>query len=523
MFRNLYIKAVILLTAILAITLLYNGLSHNNGASVSLPKSTMQPVEKPGAYVHTAPATKEPDQFRTFMGKIESLQSLGELNKANQLINDYLINNKSNLTQDNINQLNFELERNNRIVSDYKLSESSLFNTLTGLIGNFSKKEFQQWQNEGRFDILNLNGQKRFAASSKSNLFFRYPELRKRRIDYKKDDPFARSVLAHIRKIKASSPGKDGVVRLSRKAQVYQSLTLNKGAVPAGKDLRCWLPYPVASGTQDNIKLISSSPAVKSIDRENSKTRSVYFETKSKGNQAVKFDVKYSYTSYSYYRKIDTHKVTHPDVNSPIYIEYTKEEPHVVFSTKMINQAKSITGSEENPYLKARKIYDWICDNIKYSYSVEYSTIRNISEYTLNRKYGDCGQESLLFITLCRISGIPARWQSGFLTFPNKQIPHDWAEIYIEPYGWIPADPYMGTYFTSVTDDLTKNERKEIRDFYFGNIDNYRMVANTGHSQALSPAKNHFRSDNVDFQRGEIETADKNLYFNQWTYSFKSQ
>lgn len=523
MFRNLHIKAAILLTAALSITLLYNGLSHNNEASGSLLQATIQPVERPAAYFNTSPATKEPDQFQAFMSNVESLQSRGELNKAGQLINEYLVENKSNLTEDNLTQLNFELERNKRITSDYRLSESGLYNMLCGLIRNFSKKEFLQWQNEGRFDILNLNGQKRFAASSKSNLFFRYPQLRKRRSDYKKDDPFAKSALAHIRKIKASNPGEDGVVRLSRKAQIYQSLTLKKGVVPAGKDLRCWLPYPAVSGTQDNIKLIGSFPAAKSIDNENSKSRSVYFETKSKVDQAVKFDVKYSYNAYSYYRKIDTDKVTNPNVNSPVYKEYTKEEPHVIFSTTMLNQANSIAGAEDNPYLKAKKFYDWICDNIKYSYAVEYSTIRNISEYTLKRKYGDCGQEALLFITLCRISGIPARWQSGFLTFPNKQIPHDWAQVYVEPYGWIPVDPYMGTYFTSVTDELTKDERKEVRDFYFGNIDYYRMVANTGHSQTLSPAKNHFRSDNVDFQRGEIETTDKNFYFNDWTYSFKSQ
>jgi TPR repeat protein len=249
----------------------------------------------------------------------------------------------------------------------------------------------------------------------------------------------------------------------------------------------------------------------------------VYFEAKSKGDRSTRFDLQFYYTAYTFYRKIDIPKIRKPDIESQVYRQYTKEEPHAAFTEKISELSKSITGQEENPYLKGKKIYEWICSNIKYSYAAEYSTIRNMSSYTLDRRYGDCGQEALLFITLCRISGIPARWQSGFLTFPGKQITHDWAEIYIEPYGWLPVDPYMGIYFTSVTEDLSSAERNEIRDFYYGNIDYYRMVANKGHGQQLNPAKHYFRSDNVDFQRGEIETAERNLYFNEWKFSFNCE
>jgi hypothetical protein len=49
------------------------------------------------------------------------------------------------------------------------------------------------------------------------------------------------------------------------------------------------------------------------------------------------------------------------------------------------------------------------------------------------------------------------------------------------------------------------------------------MVANKGHGQQLNPAKRYFRSDNVDFQRGEIETPERNLYFNEWKFSFKCE
>ena len=51
-----------------------------------------------------------------------------------------------------------------------------------------------------------------------------------------------------------------------------------------------------------------------------------------------------------------------------------------------------------------------------------------------------------------------------------------------------------------------------MRDFYFGGLDQYRMIANSDHSQALTPPKNTMRSDDVDFQRGELEYGDQNIY-----------
>jgi len=134
--------------------------------------------------------------------------------------------------------------------------------------------------------------------------------------------------------------------------------------------------------------------------------------------------------------------------------------------------------------------------------------------------YGDCGQEALLFITLCRLNGIPARWQSGWDTFPGVEDIHDWTEIYLAPYGWLPVDPYMSIFATQYADRLAPAERREVRDFYFGGRGQWRMAANADHEQTLVPAKKSFRSDDVDFQRGELECEGRNIYFNHYHYNF---
>jgi hypothetical protein len=44
------------------------------------------------------------------------------------------------------------------------------------------------------------------------------------------------------------------------------------------------------------------------------------------------------------------------------------------------------------------------------------------------------------------------------------------------------------------------------------------MAANSDHCRTLAPPKNSFRSDDVDFQRGELESGSQNIYFNHYHY-----
>ncbi len=155
--------------------------------------------------------------------------------------------------------------------------------------------------------------------------------------------------------------------------------------------------------------------------------------------------------------------------------------------------SQAIVGKETNPLLKARRIYTWIAENFMYSFAHEYSTIRNISDFCLRKGYGDCGQHTLLFITLCRLNGIPARWQSGWYTFPGAKTIHDWAEIYLAPYGWIPVDVDMGVFAHRYFTSLTPEERQRLKEFFFGGLDQYRIAANADHSQTLEPPKRFYQ------------------------------
>ena len=416
-------------------------------------------------------------------------------------------------------QIEFELDRLNRICQDFSLSKDDLFSALQQSVSGLTTNEFEQWVQEGRFDSRVIDGRRWFMRASVSNLYFRYPSLNSRRGDGSDWTRKAYRFLASCRAIKQAALKEGSPYVLPKRFDMTMTVSANADVVPAGQIIRAWLPIPRNYPYQTNFEIVSSSPPVKDIAPGDSAIRSAYFEQAAQAGQSTDFTFHYRYTRYGVSFNIDPKRVTPFDGKDPAIAIFTREAPHVVFTPEMRALSEKIGAGEKNPALLAKKFYDWIGENTYYSYAIEYSTIRNISDYCRSRGYGDCGQEALFFITLCRLNGIPARWQSGWHTFPGVYTIHDWTEIYLAPYGWVPVDPYMSVMSAHYAPGLTLEERHEIRDFYFGGLDQWRMAANDNHSQTLSPPKNTYRSDNVDFQRGELESGDQNIYFNQSGYS----
>ena len=192
------------------------------------------------------------------------------------------------------------------------------------------------------------------------------------------------------------------------------------------------------------------------------------------------------------------------------YWAFVSEGPHISFSDSVRTLVRNLSGTSTNSAQKARSIYNWISENIKYGVPPRYNVTHDIGNNCLVQGYGDCAHTALLFISLCRSAGIPARWQSGWSTRPRATTVHAWAEILLLPYGWVPVDPYMGIfamqYFHGPLD-----ERREIRDFHFGGLDQYRILLNSDHNRELVPTKRHPRSDRVGFQYSELETDSANI------------
>ena len=301
----------------------------------------------------------------------------------------------------------------------------------------------------------------------------------------------------------------------AHRMRVTYTLTVHPDAVPAGETLRCWLPFPRNDiRRQTGVRLLSTSEDhyIQSPSAYDHST--IYMERKAEAGKPTVFSETFEFTTHGAWFGLTPDMVKPYDTTTARYRKYTaNRREHIIVTPRIQHLADSITRGITNPLLQARALYTYVDEHFPWASAREYSTIPNIPEYVLDNGHGDCGQVTLLFLTLCRAKGIPGHFESGFMVHPHETNLHDWCEIYFEGIGWVPVDQSFGRV-PWAKDDAT-------RYFYLGGIDSYRLVVNSDYGMPLYPAKRYPRSETVDFQRGEVEWQGGNLYFNQWSWNIK--
>lgn len=411
----------------------------------------------------------------------------------------------------------WENDLHQRLLSDFCLTESQVKDYIRKYIPDVTDEQMRAWEQSKALECMVLDSEKRYFRNAGPNLF-------------RLDSVCAGIKLAqegavgsvtdevnrqHVPQVIAEVKEEKRSIVVPKRMRVTYTLTVDTNAVPPGKKVRCWLPYPRTDHPrQRDVKLLSTSEPEYQLSPAACRHSTLYMEKLAVAGKPTVFSETFEYTSYGEWHSIRPEDVLPYDTTSSIYKEYTAErEKHVLFTPRLRQLADNLTKGESNPWLKARRIFRWINDHFPWASAREYSTIENIPEYVVENRHGDCGQVSLLFITLCRLSGIPAHFQSGFMMHPGGWNLHDWAEIYLEGIGWVPVDQSFGV------PAYARNAEEEY--FFFGGIDSWRMLVNQDYGMPLVPAKHYPRSETVDFQRGEVEWEGGNLYFTDWTYDME--
>lgn len=444
--------------------------------------------------------------------KVQDQIEKGNFMNAHEMIENFLEDETlSNLERES---LKFEIERMERIKKDFNKTEEDVLNFLNKFYPGITAKDLEKWEKTKKLEYKIINGRKYYFNRAARNLFLLDEDAKK--VKEQVDGVSVNTLDLFLSKYlpKIVQKGKKNRLTNPVKLRLNYTLEVNPNVVPDGEIVRCWLPYPREdSRRQKNVKLISVNSNNYIISNNNNLQRTIYLEKVAEKDKPTIFNVEFEFQSIAEYNKIDLNKIKPYDKNSELYKKYTSEVyPHIIFSDKIKEISKEIIGDEKNPYLIAKKIFTWIDKNIPWAGAREYSTIYNIPDYVLDNRHGDCGQVSLLFITLCRYNGIPAKWQSGWMLHPNNVNLHDWAEVYFEGYGWLPVDQSFG---------IKNFDNENTKYFYLGSMDSYRLIVNEDISSPLFPAKLYPRSETVDFQRGEVEWRGGNIYFDEWDYNMK--
>ena len=428
----------------------------------------------------------------------------GDFKGALRLIDRRLAD--ENLPDSMRNSLIVQREIINRTPVEYPYTKQEALSLVQEMVPDFTEEELDEKMDarnirwtyiDGQIHIIDdfldtmLKADTSFAARANKSL----PGFESALNEEEKEDPRDRCI--RIMKEKGS---------MTSRIRIRASVRLHDEHFQKGMFMRAHLPIPAASEQQSDIMIEKIYPENGIVAPEDSICRTICWEEYMEENH--EFYVEYSYIHKAVYH--DTEKML-AYLEQPTF--YTEEEaPHIMFTPYIRHLAASLTEEISDPLEKARKFYDFITLNMKYTFMPPYFLLEDIAENCAKSYTGDCGVFALLFITLCRCAGIPARWQSGLAAEPDFCGCHDWVQFYIAPYGWLYADASYGG-------SATRLHKEDRRKFYFGNLEPYRMVANHAFQAEFTIPKDHWRADPYDNQSGEMETSNRGFTFRDYEHT----
>lgn len=294
--------------------------------------------------------------------------------------------------------------------------------------------------------------------------------------------------------------------------------------------VRVHLPAPINASWLKEGRLIDSEPMFRMMSVEDYPQRSAYFNEIMSEN--TPFSIMYAFNSEHTYTKPDISLIDNTPQKS-----FTKEElakfsatghcgcesytalPFDRVTIKDVAEEKGLKFKDSyKHFLKKSGIDTDTTDALKARGTLARKTYDLIvNEYTATEDE----TLNMAFVSMCRMCGIPARWQGGWAMSDQSESPaapgmseaskpgctqnavsHDWALIHLLPYGWIYADC---DFAKKAGDAKIPGTDTRLCDFFFGNIDPCMVPTASAPSADLYPAKDYVRADSVFNVYGEVE------------------
>ncbi len=419
----------------------------------------------------------------------------------------------SDLTEGQSAEIEIIEAKMERILIDFSKNENQIKKELSNWYPNVTDEQLRTWEEDKKLEMKLIDGERSYFKNAVANLFRLDSEARK--IKESIDGEFVDSldIFCVVHNSELINVVNSGINSLEKpqKYKIDFSITLEPDAVPAGETVKCWMPFPRESfPRQKNVKLISVNSDNYNLADNEAMQRSLYFEKIAEKGKPTVFTYTAEFETSAQYFNIQPNEIKPYDTNSENYKLFTTErKPHIVFSEEIKQLTEKVTSGIQSPSEKVKAIFYWIDNNTTWASALEYSTIECIPHYVLQTRHGDCGMKTLLFMSMARFAGIPCKWQSGWMLHPGEVNLHDWCEVYYEGIGWVPVDQSFG---------LQKSENHQVKDFYISGIDEFRLIINDDFGRDFEPKKQYYRSEPIDFQRGELEWKGGNIYFNHWDY-----
>jgi transglutaminase-like putative cysteine protease len=269
------------------------------------------------------------------------------------------------------------------------------------------------------------------------------------------------------------------------------TLSVDLSAQEPGREARLWVPYPVTDRHQTITDVrLGGNFAASGVytDREHG-TAILYAQWP---QEAASRTLTLSFV-------VEREEVTRgelpavePAWNPADYAGYLGATSLGPIDGEVRALAEKITAGKKTVLEKARAIYDWTCENMYRDPDVKGCGKGDVCAL-LRKPGGKCTDISSVFIALCRASGVPTREVFGLRLGkkPEEDITSGqncWVEIFVPGYGWFPAHP-ADVLKAVLVEKLASGspKEKEYREYYWGNLDPYRVVFAEGRDLVLNP------------------------------------
>jgi len=286
-----------------------------------------------------------------------------------------------------------------------------------------------------------------------------------------------------------------------------------KVKVPEGAQrLRVWVALPQDNDPAQLVRdLKIEAPYAYRIERDSEGSRVLYLEAANPKDKEITIVETFGLTRREIRDQVDASKARPlTDADRARFAKYLEANKHVVIDSEIKKLADEIVGNETNPVLAARKLYDWVLENVEYwvkdPKNKKASPVGSTS-YCLTFRTGNCTDFESLWASLARARGIPTQIVYGSFLKPDlraqdqDQSYHCWAEFYAPGLGWVHhdvavADLYHGEFPVNadnerllrltVADGVFGNDPAKV-NYYFGNLDERRVVWSRNRDLTMTP------------------------------------
>jgi len=318
-----------------------------------------------------------------------------------------------------------------------------------------------------------------------------------------------------VEETKPKSTEKTGKDRHGKKKATFDAVNSFTLEIPEGAgSVKAWFAMPQngnADQTVSNWKVECEHAT--SVVKDKLGNEFLMLELKSPKAGAVTVKTSFSLMRHEVTMPVDASLTRQHTAEELKNLEmYLKEQAQGAVTADIRAMAEATVGKETNPLKVGRLLYDKLIDHVQY-WVIDpgkwKSSGSGSATYTYEKCTGNCTDFHSLYHALCMAVKLPCRTvYGGFFKGPldgvdKDQSYHCWLEIHAPNIGWVPLDVSVADLYAQEIElndanrDLVNltlpngyhgKDPKSV-DYYFGNLDERRVVWHEGRDLALGQAE----------------------------------